>query len=107
MSSLELIMENYHVSEQGVIIPQNTAGLEDFEFVQQTTGTILVYHHTEYKTPLRSVPTKIWLCCSEGWRLKNGKWHETIQCGWKPDRVVDTLEDVFNCYRVNYSIAIG
>lgn len=99
MESMELVREKYQVKEDGTLIPENTAGLEDYSFVMQPTGTVMVYHHTEYKIPVRGVSTKSWLSCSEGWRLKDGKWHERIRCGWAPDRVVDTLEDVFECYK--------
>lgn len=81
------------------IIPKNKKGLENYKFVSPFENMIYVYHNTAYKSPFGKT-TKGWLCCTEGWKLKDdNKWHETISCGWKTDRIVDTLEDVFNCYR--------
>lgn len=82
------------------LVPVENNGLEDYKFVMPFHGAIFVYHKTEHKTPLHGRIVTDWLCCTEGWHLKaDGKWHETIYCGWKPDRVVDTIEDIFNLYR--------
>lgn len=81
------------------LVPKDKTGLEDYKFVTPYQGVIYVYHNTSYKSP-HGRPATGWLCCTEGWRLReDGKWHETISCGWKPDRVVDTVEDIFKCYR--------
>ena len=82
------------------LYPSDTSGLEDYKFIMPYEGTIFVYHNVVHKMPLYGRTAKDWLCCTEGWHLKSdGKWHETIHCGWKPDRVVDTMEDIFNHYR--------
>lgn len=80
------------------IVPKSKNGLEDYKFVSPYENKIFVYHKTTYT--LRNKQFNSWLCCTEGWTLKSdNKWHETISCGWKPDRIVDDLEDVFSCYR--------
>lgn len=77
------------------IKPNDKTGLENYKFVTPYEGAIYVYN----KTTLDGI-RPIWLCCTEGWRLKNdGKWHESISCGWKPDRIANTVEDIFNFYR--------
>lgn len=83
------------------IIPENKSGIENFKFVSPYEGVIYVYHNIKYSSP-SGHKSKVWLCCTEGWRLKeDNKWHETINCGWKPDRIVDTVDDIINCYRPN------
>lgn len=70
-------------------------GLENYKFVTPYKGAIYVYR----KTTLDGIRS-IWLCCTEGWKLKpEGKWHETISCVWKPDRIADTVDDIFDFYR--------
>lgn len=74
--------------------PKNKVGLENYKFVTPYENVIYVYH----KTLLNE--ENVWLCCTEGWSLKSdGKWHETISCGWKPDRIANSIEDIFNFYR--------
>lgn len=81
------------------IIPDDMEGLENFKFVE-LYGIIYVYHFTLFRTPLSGREVKGWLCCTEGWKLKSdGKYHETIRCGFMPDRVVDTMADIFDYYR--------
>lgn len=81
------------------LMPDNREGLENYRFVS-LYGTISVYHHTEYRSPLGK-NTEGWLCCTEGWNKRDdGKWYETIQCGFKSRRV-DTIEDIFDAYREN------
>ena len=79
------------------IIPKNKKGLENYKFVSPFPDRIFVYRKTTYT--LRNKQFNDWLCCTEGWKLKNdNKWHETISCGWKPDRIADTLEELFAYY---------
>lgn len=74
---------------------KNNTGLEEYKFVTPYKNRIYVYHNTTLDGL-----NNVWLCCTEGWILKeDGKWHETISCGWKPDRIVATVEDIFDCYR--------
>lgn len=81
------------------IEPTNRKGLEDYHFLT-LYGTIYVYHYIEYEKPLYGKTTKKWLCCTEGWHKRSdGKWYETVQCGWEKSRVADTIEDIFNYYR--------
>ena len=82
------------------IVPENKTGLEDCKFVSPFPNTIYVYYRTTFDSPLSKKQITDWLCCTEGWKLKDdGKWHETVSCGWKPDRIADTLEELFNYYR--------
>lgn len=83
----------------GQIRPENPNGLEKYKFTMPSRAQVLVYHYTEYKSPFGK-PTEDWLCCTEGWYLRDdGKWHETVRCGFSPDRVVDTINDIFDVYR--------
>lgn len=80
------------------IYPVNKVGLEDYKFVIQY-GRLWVYHNVEHKTP-HGEKTKGWLSCSEGWdKRPDGKWYETVQCGWGKSRVAETMEDIFDYYR--------
>ena len=74
--------------------PENNTGLNDYKFVTPYKNAIYVYHKNKMNG------RELWLCCTEGWRLKpDGKWHETISCGWKSDRIADTVENIFDYYR--------
>lgn len=76
--------------------PDDNTGLENYKFFTPYEKSIYVYHYTTLDGF-----SKVWLCCTEGWELKDdGKWHEPISCGWKPDRIADTVEDIFNFYRL-------
>ena len=82
------------------LVPKDNTGLENYKFVTPYHGVVYVYHKTTFNSPLCGNETAGWLCCTEGWSLReDNKWHETVSCGWKPDRVVDTIEDIFNYYR--------
>lgn len=81
-----------------VFILTNHDGKEEYKFVASFPERIDVYHYTTYKSPLSGKLVEGWLCCSEGWHLKDGKWHETVQCGFKQGRVADTVEDIIQLY---------
>lgn len=81
------------------VILTNHAGKEEYKFVASFPERINVYHYTTYKTSLSGKLVEGWLCCSEGWHLKSdGKWHETVRCGFKQGRVADTVEDIIQFY---------
>ena len=82
------------------LIPEEKRGLEHYKFVVPSPGTIYVYKNSNYRSPLNGLSSEDWLCCTEGWhRKEDGVWHETVHCGWKPDRIAKTIEDIFDHYR--------
>lgn len=71
----------------------------EYKFVRTAADTVHVYHWCEYRIPIARRNTTGWLSCSEGWYLRaDGKWHETRRCGYDPDRIVDSIEDIYAAY---------
>ena len=83
------------------IIPKNKEGLENYKFVTPFENFIYVYRLTTISSPFIRPNTPRWLCCTDGWMLMkwDGRWHERVTCGNKPDRVADAIDDIFECYR--------
>lgn len=81
------------------IVPVENKGLEDYIFTQAFPDVIYVYHNVEYKSP-RGRNVTGWMCCTEGWKkTADGKWHEKSVWGFKPGRVADGIDDIFEYYR--------
>jgi hypothetical protein len=88
----------YNEKEENISAMENEKIIGDYKF-KILYGTLYVYHYTEFRLPISGTLSNDWLCCTEGWNLKDdGKWHETVRCGSRPDRVVDTIDDVISCY---------
>ena len=93
--------------EPEILIPKDSTGLSGIRFVVPFFGgsaanPSIIYpeKRSNHLTPLQGRRVSGWLSCSEGWHLRDdGRWHETVNCGWLPGRIADTVEDIINLYR--------